>query len=112
MSRKVPVDDVFAAAVPEYLRDAKVSTIARHLSQMAQLTAVAQFKGDPDLLRIENFRTEWLITTDYAKVERFQPAHDCVACRAGSDQIKAHLREHPDIPVALGNLHYVEVWRR
>lgn len=54
--------------------------------------------------------TDWIITSDWRLVEEFQPAHDCAKCRAANDQAMAFLKEHPEGCLALGNLHYLEVW--
>lgn len=83
--------------------------IREKLDSMSERCIVAQYRRRrPKALLLRE--SEWLITSDWRDVERFQPAHDCAQCRAGNDQAIAYLREFPEKRLALGNLHYVEVW--
>ena len=79
------------------------------LDRMSERTVIDQYKGKRPRAIVMR-ETEWLITSDWREVERFQPAHDCATCRAGNDQAIAFLKEHPERRLALGNLHYEEVW--
>lgn len=104
--RVEPIQDYVVLVVPP---DAKLDeqTIDR-LTAQAQVQIFAQYRTRPRALVIEPI--DWLITSDPAEVERHQPDHDCAACRAGNDQARAYLTEHPDGRLALGNLRYTEVW--
>lgn len=105
------IQDVFAAAVPEGYDPAVPADRERLIAALGPLSeayVVRQYRVRPKAILMEP--TDWLITRDPAEVERFQPAHDCVACRAGNDQCLAYLRDHPDGWVVLGNLTYTEVW--
>ena len=99
------IDDFIVLGVPD-----NVEVIDKEaLDIMAERTVASQYKGRrPRALLFT--ATEWLITSDWREVEAFQPAHDCAACRAGNDQAIAFLKEFPERKLALGNLHYVEVW--
>lgn len=105
--RLVPIDDVFCAAVPEgresdpFLDD--------EFRALALRSVVSQYDGSPPALIDVN--VEWLFTSDPAEVDKFQPAHDCERCRTGNDQARAFLRDNPGRTIALGNIHYVEVWK-
>lgn len=89
--------------------DPQDPTVARTLLTMAVGLAWEQYKREkPAALRFDP--VDWLITRDADEADAFQPAHDCAACQAGADQMRAYLAEHPDRWVVLGNLHYVEVW--
>lgn len=81
------------------------------LINIARNTIMAQYVGNPKIMSLVNITTEWLITSDLAEIEDFQPGDGCPACIAGNDQARAFLREHPDRYVALGNLVYTEIWR-
>jgi hypothetical protein len=106
--RTVPIDDVFAVALPMGM-DPRDPTVPRKLTAMATRLAWEQYKdAKPEVLRFDPI--DWLITSNADEADAFQPAHDCAACRAGADQMRAFLAEHPDRWVVLGNLHYVEVW--
>jgi hypothetical protein len=106
--REVPIDDVFAAALPEGM-DPDDPSILHRLRLMVMRLAWRQYKGaKPEELNLDPI--DWLITRDADEAEAFQPAHDCAACQAALDQMRAFLAEHPDRWVVLGNLHYVEVW--
>lgn len=102
-----PIEDYVVLLVPEHmaLDDERLLTM---LNDQAQRTILAQYRRPPRALAIEPI--DWLITSDPAEVERHQPAHDCATCRAGNDQARAFLAEHPDRHLALGNLRYTEVW--
>lgn len=110
-TERIPVSDVLALTLPPALRGQPAIAVQAAVGRLAYASAYAQYRGNPALIGLEDFRSEALITTDPAAVEQFQPAHDCPACRAGNDQAMAHLREHPDEPVVLVNMHYTEVWR-
>jgi hypothetical protein len=109
MTREVPIDDVVAVALPEGM-DPHDPAVLEHVAAEAELRTWAQYQGwsRPAALRFDPI--DWLVTQDADKANAFQPAHDCPACRAGADRMRAFLREHPDRWVVLGNLHYVEVW--
>lgn len=105
--RVEPILDYIALAVPEgiALEDPRLLDL---LNTQAERTILAQYRRPPRALAIEPI--DWLITSKPEDVERHQPAHDCATCRAGNDQARAFLAEHPDRFVALGNLRYTEVW--
>lgn len=103
-----PIADFIVLGVPASvtLDDPEVR---QKLDDMATLTMMGQYKGKrPKALLMKDI--EWLITSDWEDVERFQPAHDCAACRAGNDQAIAMLKEFPEKRLALGNLFYWEIW--
>lgn len=111
MTRKVPIEDVFAVVVPPDVDTANLQEVIPKLIALAQASVAAQWRRvTPRPLRVENLDADWLITNRLNEVEEFQPAHDCVACRAGNDQVAAFLRENPGRFVALANLRYTEVW--
>jgi len=109
MAEEPPIiDDFIVLGVPD---DASLEDedMVDKLERMAQRTILAQYTGQrPRALLL--YATQWVITSDWEEVERFQPAHDCPACRAGNDQALAFLKEFPHKRLALGNLHYTEVW--
>lgn len=79
------------------------------LDGMAERLTMRQYKGKrPRALLFGE--TDWIITSDWRDVERFQPAHRCPTCLAANDQAVAHLKEHPSDRLALGNLTYEEIW--
>jgi len=102
------VDDYIVLAVPDNASAEDEDTMDM-LEHKAELTVAGQYT-DRRPKAILFLKTEWLITSDWREVERFQPDHECVACRAGNDQAMAFLKEHPTKRLALGNLHYMEVW--
>jgi len=53
---------------------------------------------------------EWTLTSDPEMVTTVQPEHDCETCRDGNLKAQEFLREHPDRQIALGNVHYLELW--
>ena len=111
MSSVEQIQDVFAMVVPETFDPAQPEDRARlvaKLGPLAESYVARQYQKAPRALLFE--KIDWLITQDPADVEKFQPAHDCAACRAGNDQSLAFLRENPGRWVALGNLTYTEVW--
>ena len=90
--------------------DASIDTpgLKERLNVAADRMIVAQYKGKrPTAILL---RTEWIITSDWRDVEQYQPDHDCAQCRAANDQAIAFLKEHPEERLALGNLHYEEIW--
>lgn len=101
-----PIEDVVAIVIPEGVDDLP----EERLNALAYWQLMGQYAGGgrPRTLLVESM--EWLVTGDWEDVERFQPAHDCAACRAGNDQAVAFLKEHPDRRIAMGNLKYWEVW--
>lgn len=105
------IQDVFAMAVPETYDPEDPADRERLIAALGPLSeryVARQYQVAPKALLFDT--TEWLITRDPADVEKFQPAHDCPACRAGNDQSLAFLRENPGRYVVLGNLTYTEVW--
>lgn len=108
MSPKTEViQDVFAMAVPEGVDPADPDLVPK-LEALARAYVVRQYQVAPKALLFDTI--DWLVTAEPADVEKFQPAHDCAACRAGNDQSLAFLRQNPGRYVALGNLTYTEVW--
>lgn len=105
--RVEPIEDYIAMVVPEDVGEIDDRVLER-LTDQAQRTILAQYRQPPRALLIEP--VDWLITSSADEVERHQPAHDCVACRAGNDQARAFLAEHPDRRIAVGNLRYTEIW--
>lgn len=109
MSDEPPIiDDFIVLGVPDdaMLDDPKVMD---KLEAAVNVTVANQYKGRPP--RALLFReTQWLITSDWHDIEAFQPAHDCAACRAGNDQAIAFLKEFPNKRLAVGNIHYTEIW--
>lgn len=108
MSETDVIDDFIVLSVPPSLSLDNAGVIEQ-LDRLADVQIVAQYRRRrPKAILLQE--SQWLITSDWREVERFQPAHDCATCRAGNDQAIAFLKEHPDQRLALGNLHYVEVW--
>lgn len=109
--REVPVQDVIALGVPSGMNPeepANRDRVVAYLTRVAQVSIVRQYKVRPTALLLDEI--DWLITNDADEATQFQPAHDCAACIAGTDQAVAFLREHPDGYLALANLSYTEVW--
>lgn len=105
------ISDVFAAAVPESydLTDPEqFPVLFARMTDIARTATLAQYRRPPKALLFEPI--DWLVTSDPAEVEQFQPAHDCEECRAGNERALAFLRANPDRAIALGNLSYREVW--
>ena len=103
-----PVQDFIVLGIPSEV-DADDPRVSEFLDRMAEHQVMAQYRGQrPKALVMD--KIEWLITSDWEDVERFQPAHDCAACRAGNDQAIATLKEFPDKRLALGNMRYWEIW--
>jgi hypothetical protein len=104
-----PIDDYIGLALSTETDPDNPKLIA-WLDAQAERKIVEQYRrmGGPVTLKIEP--AKWLVTRDPVEVERFQPAHDCVQCRAANDQMVAFLREHPERWMALGNLRYTEYW--
>jgi FMN phosphatase YigB (HAD superfamily) len=104
------ISDVFAAAVPEKFdlsNPEQFPAIHALMNQLAEVTTLGQYRRRPKALLFAP--TEWLVTSDPADIERFQPAH-CEECRAGNERALEFLRANPGRAVALGNLSYREVW--
>lgn len=109
MTRRVPIADVIMLLVPPIKMDLPVNELENQLLPIAVTVSARQYTG-PDTPRLEGFRVEWLITSDPAQVQTFQPAHDCQTCQAGNAKGIAYLAEHPEAMLALGNIFYDEVW--
>lgn len=104
--RTEPIIDYIVIVVPV---EAEVDDdMFDELTVLAQQMILRQYRHPPRALLVEP--VDWLITSDPIDVELHQPEHDCAACLAGNDQARAFLAEHPDRRLALGNLHYTEVW--
>lgn len=101
------ITDYIVLVVPDDV-DLDDDELLDRLTAQAQRQILAQYERPPRMLLIDP--VDWLITSSTTDVERHQPAHDCAACRAGNDQARAFLAEHPDKRLALGNLCYTEVW--
>ena len=113
MAVSVPVDDVIAYVIPEHynLSTAEGRAAAQNELRLLAVSSVAkQYVGRRGLQAILMGDIDILITRDADEADRFQPAHNCPACVAGADQARAYLRDHPTKHIALGNIHYVEVW--
>jgi len=106
--RRHEANDVICLAVPDGV-DPQDENFVKTLDMMAWENVRKQFSKRARLTLTER-RTEWLITNDPDKVEQFQPAHDCEECRTGNAKAKAFLIANPTATVAMGNVHYVEVW--
>jgi hypothetical protein len=105
----VPViDDFIVLGVPDDASLEREDTVDA-LERLAELQILNQYEGRrPRALLL--YTSQWLITGSWEEALAFQPAHDCVACQAGNDQAVAFLKEFPDKKLALGNLHYTEIW--
>lgn len=111
--KRVPIQDVFAAAVPDQYDLQNGDTMKMMpfiLEKQAIKQTWAQYTGYEKPAALEFNQIDWLITKEPSDVEKFQPAHDCPACRAGNDQALTFLRENPGKYIALANISYVEVW--
>ncbi len=49
---------------------------------------------------------DWVITADLGKIEAIGMAHDCLRCRAATDQALAHLSANPGKPLLAGVLYW------
>lgn len=107
--REVHIDDVFAALVPEGA-DYTTDEVKDRLSVMVHDQVWHQWPREERPVEVQFEKIDWLVTQDPADVERFQPAHDCEACRQGNARIRTFLIENPGRWVVLGNMHYVEIW--
>lgn len=111
--RRETVQDVMCLAVPDYVDPSNEVSRAFFVPTLDILTrklTTRQYEHHPVPPELEFEKVDWLITKDPADVEKFQPAHDCAACRAGNDQSLAFLRENPGRYIAMGNLTYTEIW--
>lgn len=99
------IQDVIALVVPEHITG---EVPLEQLERLAHQAVARQYVGRT--VAITFMEITWLVTSDADEAERFQPAHDCAACRAGADQARAYLRENPERRIALGNITYREVW--
>lgn len=108
--RTARIQDVLCLAVPLEVEDRPTCDLHSLMDGIA-VRAVAEQYGDARPASLVFERIEWLVTGEQDDVERFQPAHDCAACRAGNDQARTFLRENPDRKIALANITYTEVWR-
>lgn len=106
MKRK-RVEDVLAFVVPAGV-DPDSAATRGHMDLLAEASIAQQYTNRPRMV-VEIEDIDWLVTNDPAEADAFQPAHDCAACLAGADQVRAFLREHPGRTVALANLVYTEV---
>ena len=106
--RRHEASDVICLAVPDGV-DPQDENFVKTLDALAWENVRKQFSQHARLTLTER-HTEWLITNDPEKVEQFQPAHDCEECHAGNVKAKAFLIANPTATVAMGNVHYVEVW--
>lgn len=107
---RIEQDDVFCVAVPEGIDPADWATLQPQLEALARLWVHRQWQGVPGPAAIKFADSDWLVTDNPDDVDKFQPAHDCVACLAGNDRAKAFLTANPGRWVAMANLHYTEVW--
>ena len=111
--RRHTADDVFAAAVPEHIDptdDIAGQVLTTWLDRVARAWVWAQWQPRNRPQDIEFATSTWMITCEADQVDEFQPAHDCVECRAGNDKAKAFLRANPGRWVAMANMTYTEVW--
>jgi hypothetical protein len=107
------IEDVVCLAVPAKIdptNPAIAAVIPSMLTSMAEASIGLQYTGRRAPDKIELDQIDWLITSNREDVEKFQPAHDCAACRAGNDQALAFLRENPGRFIAMGNMKYRETW--
>lgn len=105
-------NDVFAAAVPEDIDPsdpAQTERLLAELDNVAKQWVWRQWHGSRPIM-VTFAESQWLITNKIEKVDDFQPAHDCAACLAGNDQMKAFLAENPGRWVAMANMTYTEIW--
>ena len=115
---RFPVDDVLCLAIPDPLAkgfyDAATGEVHEDLQSwldfQANLWALEQYKSNFPIPLVSVTDVDWLVTSDPAKAEEFQPAHDCAECRQGVEKVHAYLAEHPDALVALANIKLVETW--
>lgn len=105
------IKDVVCLAVPEDI-DPERDQIIEYLTTVAERSVWFQFDfaglARPEAIHFNSI--DWLITKDPADVEKFQPAHDCEACRAGNERSLTFLNANPDRWIAMGNIEYREVW--
>jgi hypothetical protein len=102
------IDDYVILAVPDDV-DTDDPEVRQKLDDQAQIQIYGQYrKRRPKALLLDDI--DWLITSDPDDVERHQPAHDCANCKAGNRKAQEYLRANPGKRLALGNLHYVEIW--
>jgi len=104
---KGPVEDYIIFQVPDEV-DPNEPEQRNRMDRTAEAQVIAQYERPPKAVVMDSI--DWLVTSDWREVERFQPAHDCATCRAANDQAVAFLKEHPEERLALGNLRYWEVW--
>jgi len=102
-----PVVDYIVIAIPED-NTLTADELRDDLNRQAEYQIMVQYERPPRALLVSP--TEWLITSDPEELARFQPTHNCPACLAGHDRARAFLAEFPDRRLAVGNLHYTEVW--
>lgn len=104
-----PIDDYIILEIPHDMDlDLDQPEHRLRLDRLAEASVMGQYKRPPRALLLDQI--DWLVTSDWQEVERFQPAHDCAECQAGNERAITFLKEHPDQRLALGNMHYVEVW--
>lgn len=104
--------DVMCMAVPEHV-DPTVLLIdgvpSEQLRSVAIQSLMPQYEGQPPRAILLD-SMDALVTNERADIEKFQPAHDCAACRAGNDQADTFLRDHPGRWLVLANVAYREIW--
>lgn len=106
--RRVDIDDVLALSLPPGV-DPLAEGLTARLNQLAVEQMTMQYDNLPSAVLIRGI--DWFFTQSPDDVEAFQSSDHCATCRAGNDQIMARLKEFPDTWMALGNLHYTELWR-
>lgn len=76
--------------------------------RLSQLLKIISFQA---AARMQEWlhHAEWVITKDPAVVETKGMIHDCLTCRAGTDQALAALREFPDRHLLVGTLYWADM---
>jgi hypothetical protein len=107
-AKRLEKNDVICLVVPDEVDPAAPSTMDR-LEELGQASVLAQWPNGR-APKIEFDPIEWMLTSDPAKVNDFQPAHDCEQCRSGNAKAIEFLTANPGKTLAMGNIHYTEVW--
>lgn len=103
------IDDYIALGLPDGAGPPDDPALIEHINQLAESMLYAQYgEARPRLILFDP--VDWLITGDPLAVERHQPAHDCETCRQGNIDARRYLEANPGRRLALGNIHYVEIW--
>lgn len=98
--------DTVILIVPEELATAPPETPGANPHLGIYLAGVAEEQA---MRMRESLRMSgWWITRDPEVVKQRGLAHDCTTCRAGVDQALAHMREHPDAVMAVGQLSWCQ----